>query len=70
MAGERVQIVNPKHPHFPEHGVFTGETIRLRVSDAPMAKIKLDHCPHGMEACFVDPGDIEPEREAHAKERR
>lgn len=54
---ERVQIVNPDHPHFPEHGTYTGEVIRF-LSGELMANIDLDHCQHGMKACFVDAEDI------------
>jgi hypothetical protein len=56
----RVQIVDPEHPHFPEHGEFTGEMIMLL--GTPMAKVKLDHCQHGTDACFVTKGQVAKER--------
>lgn len=63
MAGERVQIVDPDHPHFPEHGVFMGEIVRMKFGDGKtMALVKLDHCQHGGDACYVSSGQIEPER--------
>ena len=58
MAGELVRISDPKHPHYPETGRFTGEVIRL-VTGSKMAKVELDHCKHGTDACFVSPGQIE-----------
>jgi len=54
---ERVRIVNPDHPHYPETGHWTGEVIR--VIGVRMGKITLDACAHGAKACYVRPGDIE-----------
>lgn len=56
----RVQIVDPDHPHFPEHGELTGKMIRLL--GTPMAEMKLDHCRHGTDACFISKGQVEAER--------
>lgn len=56
----RVQIVDPEHPHFPEHGRLTGEVIS--VLGTPMAMVKLDHCRHGTDGCYVKAGQIERER--------
>lgn len=56
----RVQIVDRSHPHFPEHGVLTGKIIRL-ITGSQMAEVKLDHCQHGTDACFVSPGQITEE---------
>lgn len=61
----RVQIVNREHPHFEEYGRFTGTVITMRFGDQrPMAEVKLEHCRHGGDACFVSKGDIAamPER--------
>ena len=51
-----VQIIDPKHPHYPESGRFTGETIS--VLGQPMALVTLDHCKHGTDACYVSPRQI------------
>jgi hypothetical protein len=52
----RVKIVGPEHPHRGEYGRFTSETIS--VIGQRMALVKLEHCQHGMDACYVSPGDI------------
>ena len=58
----RVQIVDPTHPHFPEHGTLTGRIIRMKFGDQrEMAEMKLDHCQHGMDACFVSKGQVAAE---------
>jgi hypothetical protein len=57
----RVQIVNPEHPHFLEHGQLTGEIVRLS-GDTLLAKLKLDSCCHGVDSCFVGTKDIAAER--------
>lgn len=54
----RVQIVNRDHPHFEEYGRFTGEIVTLKWGGGDMAKVKLEHCRHGVDACFVSPGDV------------
>jgi hypothetical protein len=55
----RVQIVNRKHPHFEEYGRFTGKVITMRFgSKEPMAEVKLEHCRHGTDGCFVSQGDV------------
>lgn len=64
-ASPRVRIVNRKHPHFGEYGLFTGQTIRL-VTGSTMALVKLEHCKHGGDACYVSPGDI---REVNAEDQ-
>lgn len=56
----RVRIIDPNHPHYPEHGFLTGEVISL--FGKPMAKVKLDSCQHGTDACFVSTGQIARER--------
>ena len=53
-----VTIVDRAHPHYGEHGVMTGEIIRFRPTGEQMAKVKLDHCAHGTNACFVTKGQI------------
>lgn len=54
----RVQIVNRQHPHFEEYGRFTGKIITLRFNDEAMAEVKLEHCQHGTDACFVGKRDV------------
>jgi hypothetical protein len=51
-----VKIVNRDHPHFGEYGRWAGETIS--VIGKRMALIKLEHCKHGTDGCYVSPGDI------------
>jgi hypothetical protein len=53
----RVKIVGKEHPHRGEYGRFTGEVIRL-VTGQQMALVKLEHCRHGGDGCYVSPGDI------------
>lgn len=53
-----VQIVDSGHPHYPETGWFTGEVITMKFGSGTMAKLRLDHCKHGTDACFVSPGQI------------
>ena len=56
---QRVQIVNRKHPHFEEYGRFTGKIITMRFGqNNRMAEVKLEHCRHGTDGCFVSPGDV------------
>ena len=60
MTAIRVQIVDPDHPHFPEHGELTGKIIT--VLGKPMAEMSLDHCQHGTDGCFILQGQVEAER--------
>jgi hypothetical protein len=69
MAGERVQITDPEHPHFEEYGRFTGEVIRP-IWGGTMAKVTLENCRHGGDACFVSPGQITQVRERPTTGRR
>lgn len=57
----RVQIVRRSHPHFEEYGRFTGRMIRMKFGEPrdEMAEVRLEHCRHGVEACFVSPGDVQ-----------
>lgn len=64
----RCQIVDPEHPHFPEHGCLTGKMISLL--GKPMAEMKLDHCPHGTDACFVSKGQVAAELRTKGTKRR
>lgn len=50
------RISDPDHPHYPETGRLTGEVVSL--FGKPMAKLKLDHCRHGTDACFVTHGQV------------
>lgn len=55
----RVQIVNREHPHFEEYGRFTGKIIRMKFGlQHEMAEVKLEHCQHGTDGCFVNKGDV------------
>lgn len=65
---QRVQIVNRDHPHFEEYGRFTGKIVTMRFGDqCTMAEVKLEHCRHGGDACFISKGDVRlvAEREHH-----
>jgi hypothetical protein len=55
---QRVQIVNRKHPHFEEYGRFTGKVITPVWGGGDMAEVKLEHCRHGVDGCFVSKGDV------------
>lgn len=65
----RVRITDPKHPHYPETGWWTGEVIKV-IWGGTMGKVRLDHCPHGNDACFVSPGQIAQIPEAEGLVRR
>lgn len=55
----RVQIVNRKHPHFEEYGRLTGKIVTMRFGkQEQMAEVKLEHCRHGTDGCFVSKGDV------------
>jgi hypothetical protein len=54
----RVQIVNREHPHFEEYGRLTGKLITFKYSGEQMAEVKLEHCRHGGDGCFVSKGDV------------
>lgn len=55
----RVQIVNRKHPHFEEYGRLTGKIVTMKFGDGKqMAEVKLEHCRHGTDGCFVSVGDV------------
>lgn len=55
----RVQIINRNHPHFEEYGRFTGKIITMRFGVAnQMVEVKLEHCRHGTDGCFVSKGDV------------
>jgi hypothetical protein len=67
---QRVQIVDPEHPHFEEYGRFTGRIIALRWSRGDqMAEVELESCRHGTEGCFVSPGQVRqvPERPSQGR---
>jgi hypothetical protein len=54
-----VQIVNRQHPHFEEYGRLTGKIITMKFGTREqMAEVKLEHCRHGADGCFVGKGDI------------
>lgn len=55
---QRVQIVDREHPHFEEYGRFTGKVITMRFSGESMAEVKLEHCQHGVDGCFVSKGQV------------
>lgn len=60
MKRLRVRVVDRKHPHFDESGKLTGEVVTL--FGEPMAKLALDNCRHGTDACFVTKGQIDIDR--------
>jgi len=49
-------ISDPDHPHYPEQGYLTGDV--TSVFGEMMAKFKLDNCRHGVDACFVQHGQL------------
>ena len=51
-----VWISDRTHPHYGESGVMTGKVIQL--FGTLMAEIRLDHCTHGTDGCFVTQGQI------------
>jgi hypothetical protein len=55
----RVFISDRDHPHCGETGVLTGKVIML--FGKHMAEVKLDHCRHGTDGCFVSQGQIRRE---------
>ena len=61
----RVAICDPEHPHYPETGELTGEVISL--FGEPMAKMALDDCKHGTDACFVSKGQVCKDRRERVK---
>ena len=70
MNGEtlpRVQITDRKHPHFEEYGRLTGKIIRpvwaKPDGSGDMAEVKLEHCRHGTDGCFVSKGQAKQVRE-------
>jgi len=82
MQQQRVRVCDPEHPHYLEGGKLTGEVIML-LGKTPLAKLVLDDCKHGGDACFVGKGQIEIDnivarnsfktrrrRRAHAREPR
>ena len=55
----RVQIVSRQHPHFEEYGRFTGNVIQMKFGTREqMAEVKLEHCRHGVDGCFVKVGEV------------
>ena len=61
LKTQRVRIVNRQHPHYRETGFMTGEMISV-LGKTPMAKVKLENCQHGTDACYVGKGDVEIDR--------
>lgn len=52
-----VRISDPKHPHYPEHGRFTGKIIKT-IWGTDMAEVALENCKHGTNGCFVSRGQV------------
>lgn len=63
----RVIVCDPKHPHYGELGELTGKMISLL--GKPMAEVKLDHCKHGTDGCFVSKGQVRAEQEIQGRRR-
>jgi hypothetical protein len=62
-AEDRLLLISdPAHPHYLESGRFTGKVIRL--FGQMMAEVRLDHCKHGTDGCFVSQGQIKFVEEA------
>jgi hypothetical protein len=64
----RVFICDRDHPHHGEVGEMTGKIVRL--FGKPMAEVKLDHCKHGTDGCFVSKGQVMSEDEFYARRDR
>jgi hypothetical protein len=62
----RVFISDPAHPHYGESGIFTGEVIEFKYWKGRMAKVDLSNCVHGVDSCFVSPGQISTLRKGRA----
>lgn len=60
-----LMICDPAHPHYPEHGHFTGKVIVPKWG-GQMAEVALENCQHGTSGCFVSKGQVrfiaEPKR--------
>lgn len=58
MKTTRIPVIisDKDHPHFNETGHLTGEMIKLL--GKPMAKVELDNCQHGTDACYVSHGQV------------
>lgn len=61
-------VNDPEHPHYLESGHLTGEVVMLL--GKPMAKFALDHCRHGVDACFVVHGQLREELKPRSRRRR
>jgi hypothetical protein len=61
LKQKRVRIVNRDHPHYRETGFLTGEVV-VMFWGTKMAKLALENCRHGTDACFISLGDIEIDR--------
>lgn len=64
----RVIVCDPDHPHYGEIGTFTGKVISILGTD--MAEVKLDHCRHGTDGCFVKKGQVRAERDIQVRPQR
>jgi len=52
--GDRIQITDPSHPHFPRHGEFRGYE-KMWTSNEVMARLQLDPGPGigGEDGCYA-----------------
>jgi len=64
----RVFICDTEHPHAGEVGTMTGKIIS--VLGTSMAEVKLDHCRHGTDGCFVKKGQVMSEDEFYRRRDR
>ncbi len=55
----RMRISDPDHPHYGESGYLTGEILRMKFTHESMAKLRLEHCQHGVDACYIAKGQIQ-----------
>lgn len=63
LTTERLWITEMSHPHYGESGYLTGRVIVLTDHDGTrMAEFRLEHCTHGVDACFVGHGVLASEK--------
>lgn len=63
MSSVRVQIIGD-HPHVGEYGTIElNEDNTITLNSLRMAKIELENCPHGTEACYAQSQNVKREPE-------
>lgn len=61
-VGDRIGIIAPRHPHTGESGTIVAEAVGGPRSVGLDWQVKLDHCRHGTDGCFVSEDEIRPDR--------